>query len=171
MGGKEKASIDIPEGYQHYYIPLTMSDGSTIHPAPLLTSGGKLMFTEEHLKEKKFQYSPETKLPGQLGHANTPNQRSGISMPVVFDKDSRIRIAVGLGGARLTKSPAYTLPEWAKVMLKLDSMNATPGWSANLDGGLSSVLGIVSRSGTILMDQAALTNHTRGVPNFITFYK
>ena len=171
MGGKEKASVDIPKGYEQYYVPLTMSDGSTIHTGPLLTSGGKLEFTEEHLKDKKFQYSPETAAPGQLGHAGTPNQRSGISMPVVFDKESRIRIAVGLGGGRTQSSRAYTMPEWANVMLKLDSMNATSGWSVNLDGGDSSVLGVVSRNGTILMDQAALANHKRRIPNFITFYK
>ncbi len=171
MGGEEEASVSIPRHYEKDYVALTMGDGSTLHSAPLLSTGGEVAFTENDLEQGRFQYGPATSGPGQLGHANTPNPRSGISFPVVFDGSSRTRLAVGSGGSRTQESGAYTMPEWAKIMLRLDKLNATPGWSANLDGGDSAALGIVSRSGEIIMDQSARGNPRRGIGNFLTFYK
>lgn len=171
MAEQEMESVDLPQGYGNYYVPLTMSDGSTLHSAPLLTTSGRAVFTDSHLAKSKFQYNADTSLPGQLGHANTPNQRSGISLPMVFDSISRTRIAVGLGGGRSQQSRGYTMPEWAQVMLRLDNMNAVPGRSINLDGGDSSSLGVVARSGQILMDQSARGGPDRRVGNFLSFYR
>ncbi len=171
IDGGFKQSVSIPSDYIENYVELRMGNGSFIQTGPVLAREGQAVFTQQHLEQPKFQFDPEMNYPGRLGHSNRPNNRSGISMPSEANSVHRTRLVIGLGRGRSDDSPGFTMPEWAEVMARIDRLNELPGWSANLDGGDSSALGVIDQSNVVLMDAGAPANKKRGTSNFIAFMK
>ncbi|MGP0012515.1 RHS repeat-associated core domain-containing protein [Pseudomonas sp.] len=169
VGGELKRSVALPDQYKDDYVQLTMDDSSFIHTGPVLAEGGSVAFTSDKLDDPKFQFSEEKNIPGNLVHANRPNNRSAISLPAESGgKDARTRLVIGLGVGRGDSSPGFTLAEWAEVTNRLDRLNTTPGRSINLDGGDSSALGVLSPK-VALMDAQARGSPQRKVGSFIAF--
>ncbi|WP_250886348.1 RHS repeat domain-containing protein [Pseudomonas brassicacearum] len=172
IGGGYKRSVAIPEDYEKDYVEFHADDDSYVQTAPLLSKGGSEVFTSEKLDNPKYQFSEKNNIPGHLVHANRPNNRSAISLPTEpCDEKSRTRLVIGLGAGRGDSSPGFTLPEWAQVMNRIDRLNTLPGRSINMDGGDSSVLGVVSQSNIILMNTEAPGSPNRKVGTFIAFSK
>ncbi len=163
--GRKVDSIPLHEDYKDYYARLQMSDKSYIHSAPVLSHQGEAVFTEELLEDPMFQFDAATNYPGFLGHSSHGNPRSGISM--AGSKAGATRFAVGLGYGRGEDSPGYTMPEWAAVFARLDRLNPVPGSSINLDGGTSSGMGVVTRSGKVLTRYGPAK--TKKIGNYLAF--
>lgn len=173
IDGQHKPSVPVPADYADSYVDLRMSNGSFIQTGPLLARDGKPVFTRQHLDEPRFQFDSESNIPGELGHANRPNNRSAISLASEqSDASARTRLVIGIGDSRRSDdSSGFTLPEWAQVMARIDRLNAVPGRSLNLDGGDSSALGVIDQSDVVLMDAGAPGNKGRSTGNFIAFSK
>lgn len=173
IDGQNKPSVPVPAEYADTYVDLKMSDGSFIQTGPFLARDGQAVFTQQHLEEPRFQFDPGSNIPGELGHANRPNNRSAISLASPqTDGSARTRLVIGIGdNSRSDASSGFTLPEWAQVMARIDRLNTVPGWSINLDGGDSSALGVIDQSNVILMDAGAPGNRGRSTGNFIAFAK
>lgn len=169
IDGKRRERVDIPQGYGSFYEKVRMSDGSMIHAGPKLSSGGQAMFTEAMLEDKRFQFSVAKNAPGVLGHAQHPNARSGMSRAQENSAGSRTRLAMGSSDTRMTLSPGYTMPEWAKVMARLDRLNSSESSSINLDGGSSVSLGVIGSGGEILMARSLPGLMNKEIGNFIAF--
>lgn len=173
IDGQYKPSVPVPAGYADTYVDLKMGDGSFIQTGPLLARDGRAVFTQQHLEQPRFQFDSQRNIPGELGHANRPNNRSAISLASgQSNAPERTRLVIGIGDSRRSDdSSGFTLPEWAQVMARIDRLNAVPGWSVNLDGGDSSALGVIDQSDVVLMDAGAPGNKGRSTGNFIVFSK
>ncbi|WP_349969700.1 RHS repeat-associated core domain-containing protein [Pseudomonas caspiana] len=169
IDGKRRERVDVPQGYGSFYEKVRMQDGSMIHAAPKLSRGGQATFTEAMLSDKRFQFSAANNAPGVLGHAQHPNARSGMSRPQENGADSRTRLAMGSSNGRVDYSPGYTMPEWAKVMARLDRLNSSESSSVNLDGGGSVSLGVIGAGGESLMARSPLRSMNKEIGNFIAF--
>jgi insecticidal toxin complex protein TccC len=173
VDGRYRPSLPLPAAYADAYVDLKMSNGSFIQTAPLLAKDGKAQFTEMRLQEARFKFDATANLPGELGHADQPNNRSAISL---LNKESaakdRTRLVIGIGDSRRKDdSSGFTMPEWSDVMARIDRLNIVPGESFNLDGGDSTALGVLSRSDVLFMDAGAPGNPNRSTGNFIAFSK
>lgn len=171
IDGRARESVDVPTLYKGYYEKVQMPDGSMIQAGPSLASGGQPTFTQDMLEDHLFQFSSNTATPGKLGHAEHPNARSGISRPRVSVAGSRTRLVVGLANSRDTTSPGYTMPEWSRVMARLDRLNISDSSSVNLDGGSSISLGVVGAKGEHLLERWMPGQRGKEVGNFIAFSK
>ena len=171
IDGRRRVYADIPRDYRSNYLKIQMDDLSMIHSGPLLSDNGKTTFPQEMLSRPRFQFSDQTSLPGRLGHASEPNARSGISLPSPGAGGQRTRLAMGTTEGRTNKSPGYTMPEWSMVMARLDRLNGSGGQSVNLDGGYSTVLGVVGAEGQSLMTRSYPGAPNRAVGNFIAYYQ
>jgi len=169
IDGKRRESVDVPQGYGSFYEKVRMPDKSMIHAAPKLSSGGQATFTEAMLEDKRFQFGATKNAPGVLGHAQHPNPRSGMSRPQESGAGSRTRLAMGSSDTRMTHSPGYTMPEWAKVMARLDRLNSSASSSINLDGGASASLGVIGSRGEVLMARSLPGLMNKEIGNFIAF--
>ncbi|PHN17638.1 RHS repeat-associated core domain-containing protein [Pseudomonas sp. ICMP 561] len=169
IDGKRRESMDIPQGYESFYEKVRMSDRSMIHSAPKLSSGGHATFTEAMLEDPRFQFSPVKNAPGVLGHAQHPNARSGMSRPHTYGAGSRTRLAMGSTDTRMANSSGYTMPEWARVMARLDRLNSSESSSINLDGGGSVSLGVIGSRGQTLMARSLPGLMNKEIGNFIAF--
>jgi insecticidal toxin complex protein TccC len=173
VDGQYRPSLPLPAAYADTYVDLKMSNGSLIQTAPLLAKNGEAQFTEMRLQEARFKFNAKANLPGELGHADQPNNRSAISL---LNKESevkdRTRLVIGIGDSRRKDdSSGFTMPEWSDVMARIDRLNKVPGESFNLDGGDSTALGVLSRSGFLFMDAGAPGNPNRSTGSFIAFSK
>lgn len=144
--------VPIPKDYRSDYYRITFDDRSFVTVGPLLSEGGKAKFLSNRLKKMKYQYSRNTDLPGQLGHASTPNPRSAISLPAATSKASKPKFYGDRSRMVIVREDirswdGMTLPELSSLMARLDRLNGYPGASYNLDGGKSAILGVLSENG------------------------
>lgn len=103
-------------------------------------------------------------------HASERNTRSAISQPASSsDLEARTRLVVGVGENRGRDGSGYTMAEWAGALARIDRLNARPGRSLNLDGGASSVLGVVNGAGDVLVRFGSYSGESRQVGNFIAY--
>ncbi|WP_175652115.1 phosphodiester glycosidase family protein [Pseudomonas sp. Marseille-P9899] len=168
IDSKTVHSVAIPEVHARDYHKLLMADLSYIHSAPMLAFQGIASFTEDHLNHSRFIFSRGTNVPGNLGHADQRNTRSAISQPA-SGTDGRTRLVVGSSKGRGPEGTGYTMAEWADAVARIDRMNADPGRSLNLDGGASSVLGVVNKAGEVLLRFGDYSNPDRSIGNFLAF--
>lgn len=169
IDGRTFRSVPIPEGYEGDYTMLRMPDFSHIHSGPVLARGGMAVFNPDHLGQTRFQFDQNFNTPGRLVHANQRNTRSAISQPASStDLQGRTRLVVGVGEGRGPGSSGYAMDEWADTMARIDRLNTRPGRSVNLDGGASSVLGVVNRAGDLLV-RFGHYEDSRQVGNFIAY--
>jgi len=171
IDGKRRESVGIPQSYQSFYEKVRMSDRSMIHAAPPLSSGGRATFTEAMLEDERFQFSKINNTPGKLVHAEHPNARSGMSRPQESGTGSRTRLAMGSSDGRGANASGYTMPEWARVMARLDRLNSSESSSINLDGGQSTSLGVIGSRGESLMARSFPGQLDKEIGNFIAFSK
>ncbi|WP_053116504.1 RHS repeat-associated core domain-containing protein [Pseudomonas sp. P1.31] len=171
ISGKRQVYAPIPADYRRNYIELPMRDGSLINTAPLLSSNGEAVFTEKMLKQQRFQFTVKGNQPGKLGHADSPNIRSGISLPSTSGAEQRTRMARGNSTGRTAMATGYTMPEWSLVMARLEGMGGGGGHSVNLDGGYSSTLGVAGANGESLMRRPYANETTRPIGNFLVYYE
>lgn len=171
IDGRRREYADIPRDYRSNYMKIQMDDLSMIHSGPLLSDNGKATFPQEMLSQPRFQFTNRTSTPGRLGHAIAPNARSGISLPNPDADGQRTRLAMGTTEGRTHESPGYTMPEWSMVMARLDRLNGSGWQSVNLDGGYSTVLGVVGAEGQSLMTRSYPGAPDRAVGNFIAYYQ
>ena len=172
IDGKSRASLPVPGDYKLAYQKLKMDDGSFIHTAPGLVLHGRNLFPKGLSKNPLFQFDTRTNHPGWLGHAEHPNPRSAIALPKAGDAAGRVRLAVGLNVGRSDDRGAtasgYTMSEWANVMMRLDRINGQRGLVYNLDGGSSSMLGVVSGAGESVVKVQGW--EVKSVSNFVAYY-
>ncbi|WPN28120.1 RHS repeat-associated core domain-containing protein [Pseudomonas sp. P5_109] len=173
IDGEQKESVLEPLRYSDDYTKVSMHDGSWIRSGPLLAVGETATFSQGRLKNPLYQFSSGSNKPGWFGHASEPNSRSGISMGGDENPESRTRLAMGGTWGRDATSPGYTMPEWALVMTRLNSLNRASfsTQAVNLDGGNSSALGVISSSGESLMTRSQTDGLDKSVGNFIVFYR
>ncbi|MHC8358976.1 RHS repeat-associated core domain-containing protein [Pseudomonas sp. LS2P72] len=171
IDGRRREYANIPQDYRSSYVKIRMDDLSMIHSGPVLSDDGKATFPQQMLSQPRFQFTDQTSTPGKLGHASAPNARSGISLPSSGAVGQRTRLAMGTTEGRTNESPGYTMPEWSMVMARLDRLNGSGGQSVNLDGGYSTVLGVVGAEGQSLMTRSYPGAPDRAVGNFIAYYQ
>lgn len=180
-------SIPIPHDYATQYGTLVFSNGSCLSSAPILVKKNQLIFDETLLQLPAYQYESVYRrypyrycYPGELYHANHPNPRVAISFPdgavseqssstKVSTKSDRIRLLITTSPKRGKTSTGFDLSEWSRTLLRISQMNEQPGSALNLDGGGSSVMGLISGGKKIFE-----TSQTKdGVPisTFIAFNK
>lgn len=145
--------VRIPTEYAAHYRNIELAAGTYLHAAPALTSNSSIVFHPAP-RDPLFLYEGgDVMTPGRLHHAEHPNARSGISLPSSRN-GGLVRIAVGSATGRGPGSIGYTLRDWALVMQRLDRLddNAAEGIevphdSTNLDGGSSSMMGVIDAAG------------------------
>lgn len=170
IDGQTFRSVPVPQGYEGDYAMLRMPDFSHIHSGPVLARGGLAVFTPEHLANPRFIFNERNNVPGRLVHASERNTRSAISQPASSsDLEARTRLVVGVGENRGRDGSGYTMAEWAGALARIDRLNARPGRSLNLDGGASSVLGVVNGAGDVLVRFGSYSGESRQVGNFIAY--
>ncbi|MBN6773167.1 hypothetical protein JRG42_04110 [Pseudomonas granadensis] len=171
IGGKSKIYVPVPSDYREHFVTVQMRDGSSIESGPVLSRGGTAVFPESLLGLTKFLFNPKNNQPGKLGHAGSPNIRSGISRPGGSEHGQRTRLAWGGSTGRSEAATGYTMPEWSRVMARLDGMSGADGWSVNLDGGYSAGIGVVGAQGELLYRRPEEGSSVRSIANFIAYYK
>lgn len=146
-GGVALPSLPIPGHYADRYATVSFPDQSSLTCGPVLSEGGRPVFVDADLENPLYRFQNDVIRPGELTHSEHPNPRSLISEPGAKSSRDSYRLAVGTN--RFDKSrggamgPGFTMPEWARVASRLDQLNEKPGRSVNLDGGASSMLGVV----------------------------
>ncbi len=121
---------------------------------PLLVENSQVVFTEDKLKDKRFQFDVVKKIfgvhpgsvpPGSFYHADQPNPRSAIGIT----KQGKILMVTLKGDESPSSRDGMTLPQFAQLMKAFDAETAL-----NLDGGYSACQGVYNR-------------HTMLTPRFI----
>jgi insecticidal toxin complex protein TccC len=171
IGGKSQIYAPVPSDYRKHFVTVRMRDGSRIESGPVLSQGGEAVFPESHLDLTKFLFDPKNNQPGKLGHAGSPNIRSGISLPGGTDNGQRTRLAWGGSTGRSDTATGYTMPEWSRVMARLEGINGAGGWSVNLDGGHSAGIGVVGTHDELLYRRPEEGSSVRSIANFIAYYE
>lgn len=158
IGGKFVDSAPIPERYKSRYDSISFEDNSVITSGPVLSKKGSTTFSDDDLNNPDYQFQGKIIRPGELSHAQHPNARSALGMPgKVSPRDSyRLAVATTLGEKRGLEDTGFTMPEWSRTAARLDRMNESPGLSINLDGGVSSTLGVVGTDATTLLEVKAV---------------
>jgi hypothetical protein len=84
--------------------------------------------------------------------------RVSLSIPgIVSPRDNyRLAVATTLGQKRGPEDTGFTMPEWSRTAARFDRMNESPGLSINLDGGVSSTLGVVGPDAKTLLEVKAV---------------
>lgn len=109
---------------------------------PLLVQNNQVVFTEDKLKDKRFQFDvvqkkfgthPGSVPPGSFYHADQRNPRSAIGIT----KQGEILMVTLKGDESPSSRDGMTLPEFAQLMKILNVETAL-----NLDGGYSACQGI-----------------------------
>ena len=181
IGAKMPANISPPEHFADEYHSMTFPDGSKLTSGPLLADESGPAFTAAKSAEPRYQYSKDHFRPGHLSHAEHPNPRSAISAPAEFGarstgpasdnmsaKTNSTRLIIGKSGAvRGKNSDGFTMVEWSTVTSRLGSLNQHPGKAINLDGGASTVLGVIGRSGKKRMEAQGVSGMTPTTTTFI----
>lgn len=156
--GKPVRSIAPLKQYQQDYHRFDGDDDSSLMLAPLLSSQGRVEFSEGVAKDERFSialtnshWRPKIS-PGSLQHAHLRNPRAAISIPATAI-EGNVRLIAGLARDRNADPLAgYTLPEWARVCSRMDRLGLAgtdrpPNTSLNLDGGNSVALGAMLPGG------------------------
>jgi len=180
--------MPIPKEYAKDYQSVRFPNGSTLTTAPLLSDSnwrGKSVprFDQNKLDDPKYQYPQDGHIrPGDLQHAEHPNPRSAVNFPAGIKPTLGIRrseiphksgdavrmlVASDNSGKVGATSQGLTMPELSNVMARVGELNKKPGPSYNLDGGGSSVMGVVSEDGRKLMEVKGRANETPAAVNFI----
>lgn len=166
----------IPSDYASHYRKITLGQGTSLHAAPALTEYSGIVFQPAD-NDPLFLYQGDQRLvPGRLHHAQHPNARSGISLPSPGGNGGLARMAVGSqAGSRGDHAVGYTLQDWAIVMQRLDRLDdnaredvAFPHDSTNLDGGTSSLMGVIDATGKRLYG-VSQNSKGKGIATSITF--
>lgn len=171
IGGREQMYAPVPSDYRRHFVTVRMRDGSRIEAGPLLSQGGEAAFPESMLGQTKFLFDPKNNHPGKLGHAGSPNIRSGITLPGGSETGQRTRLAWGNSTGRNETDTGYTMPEWSRVMARLEGMSGAGGWSVNLDGGHSAGIGVVGAQGDVLYRRPQEGAPVRSIGNFFAYYQ
>ncbi|HEY0285633.1 MAG TPA: RHS repeat-associated core domain-containing protein [Pseudomonas sp.] len=184
IDNRQKPFVLPPDDYAAKYSKITLSDGSYIHVAPKLSMRGIPQFSRKDSLLEKNIYGEETSHVGALGHASDPNARSGISLAENDTAKTRLAVVLNPGRGTFSKNtdePGFTMLEWTIVMTRLDNLNpkdeegfpAASSW--NLDGGDSSVLGVLDETGKHLLRVNTLklgrgVKPARPIGNFLSFH-
>lgn len=113
---------------------------------PMLVWDSQISFTEEKLKDKKFQFEEVRKVfgmhpgsvpPGSFYHADQPNPRSAIALT----QNEHLMMITIRGDESPDNRDGLTLPQFANLMKALKLKIAL-----NLDGGYSACQGVYNKT-------------------------
>lgn len=181
--------VPIPRAYADDYHRVTFPNGSTLTTAPQLSARtwrGKSVatFTERKADQPKYKFPADGMIrPGDLQHAEHPNPRSAINFPAGIRQTFPIKrsevphrrgdavrmlVASDASGKVGAEAQGLTMVELSNVMARVGSFNQKPGPSYNLDGGASSVMGVLSAEGDKLMEVRGRPTESTFAANFVT---
>ncbi|MCS5708081.1 phosphodiester glycosidase family protein [Candidatus Berkiella cookevillensis] len=112
---------------------------------PILVQNNQVVFTEDKLKDKRFQFDVVKKVfgthpgsvpPGSFYHADQPNPRSAIGLT----KKGQILMVTLKGDESPSTRAGMTLPQFAQLMKAFNVETAL-----NLDGGYSACQGVYNK--------------------------
>ncbi len=148
--GSEPPFIAPPELYKDKYHSLAFPDGSVATAGPVLAKDGEPTFTAQDMQQDRFKYNPNNITPGLLNHAEHPNPRTSVIAPDTPGEDANYRLAIGstTTTVRGAGGTGFTMPEWSRVNARLSRLDrneqgqVAPSVALNMDGGVSTVLGV-----------------------------
>lgn len=188
-GVKSPTPVPIPKIYKSDYHAVEFRNGSTLNTGPQLsrtTIGGKFeaSFDDTRAQKDKYRFPADENIkPGDLQHVQHPNPRSAINFPAGVLKTTlgastpkpgdavRMLVARDASGKTGAESQGLTMAELSRVMTRLGKMNRKPGPSYNLDGGASSVTGVVSAAGHAAAPVDGRPGQAHQAANFVVMEK
>ncbi|WP_186057368.1 hypothetical protein [Burkholderia gladioli] len=190
MGATQQPEpVPVPKAYASDYQSVKFPNGSTLTTGPLLSDRnlrGKSVakFDASKADQPKYKFPADGLIkPGDLQHAEHPNPRSAINFPAGINPPLGIRrsevphkqgdavrmlVASDSSGKVGPKAQGLTMSELSGVMARLGSLNQKPGPSYNLDGGASSVMGVLSEDGRKLAEVRGRPTEPTLAANFVT---
>ncbi|KAJ7921089.1 hypothetical protein B0H13DRAFT_1866914 [Mycena leptocephala] len=156
--GTEFPFLPPPTEYADKYHTVRLTGEAMITGAPIIARNGQATFTEEHMAEVRFKYDPHDITPGFLNHAEHPNPRTAIIVPLKPGRNANYHLMVALTttSKRGAEGTGFTMVEWGRVAARLSRLGAdvdgriSESLAINLDGGASTVMGADLRGRKLL---------------------
>jgi len=171
-GGAALPALPLPAGFEGDYRQLHFADGSSLCSAPTLAQAGVPVFAQQMVGRAGYRLPPDFSFdrgdqitPGVLWHANDPNPRAAISVPVTGE--GTVRLVAAPMVDRTDANSGWTLHAFSQMLARVDRLQEPANTSLNLDGGESVALAAWVGGQRVL--EVAQTTSPRAVGNYLEF--